>query len=264
MIAPKKSLGQHFLRDENIARKIVEHLHPENQDVLVEIGPGTGALTKHLVGRGKAFAAIEVDARALEVLRGRFADAEFVHSDVLGVRLDLLSKKYGDKLRIVGNIPYYIASEILFWLFDAREAVRDAILMMQLEVAQRLIAKPRTKEYGILSVFSQFYSSPELLFQVSKNSFFPKPNVDSAVVRLNMVDRLPAHAERLFRNVVRSTFGKRRKTLYNGLRYMGLDEKELAGVPFDLTRRPEELSVEEFFDLTRKLEPYEDGLSLKF
>ncbi len=264
MLAPKKSLGQNFLRDANVARKIVESLHLRPSDVVVEIGPGQGALTKYLSAQATTVAAIEVDERAIAVLRETLkGDVRLIHSDVLDVSLRSLSEEFKSRLRVVGNIPYNITSDILFWLFDNHDAVEDATLMVQLEVAHRFVAQPRTKDYGILAVSVQLYSRPELLFKVSRNSFYPKPNVDSAVVRLPFKRELPDYNEKLFKAVVRGTFGKRRKTLRNGLRYIGFADQQLDRIAFDLSRRPESLSLEEFLTLAKKLEPLHKSLAEK-
>jgi len=252
MLPPKKSLGQHFLRDENIARNIVESLELRPDDLLVEIGPGQGALTKHLVGRTAGLTVIEVDQRAIHLLQDSFGDdITIVHADVRTVSLGEIARS--GSLRVVGNIPYNITSEILFWLLDAREHVRDATLMVQLEVAQRFVAGIETKAYGILSIYLQLYARTELLFKVSRNSFFPRPDVDSAVVRLRFNHDLPQFDEQLFRAIVRGTFGKRRKTLRNSLRFMGFSDEQLDGCTLDLSRRPENLVVEDFLELTRQL-----------
>jgi dimethyladenosine transferase len=251
---PIKSLGQNFLRDENILRKIVESLNLHDGDIVIEIGPGQGALTKHLVDLPITLIGIEVDRRAIDILDQNFGDKMTLHHiSVLDANLHTISEKYRKKLRIVGNIPYYLTSEILFWLFDARTVVTDATIMMQLEVAHRLVAPPKNKEYGILSVFTQFYTECEMLFKVSRNCFFPKPAVDSAVVRLNFKDQLPQCDEKLFRSIVRATFGKRRKTLRNGLKSLELDDTVLDQIPFDLKRRPEDLSVDEFINLAESI-----------
>jgi 16S rRNA (adenine1518-N6/adenine1519-N6)-dimethyltransferase len=251
---PIKSLGQNFLRDENILRKIVESLKLNDGDIVLEIGPGQGALTKHLVDLPITVIGIEVDQRAIDLLHQNFGDTMTIyHASVLDANLHTLSEKHQKKLRIVGNIPYYLTSEILFWLFDARMVVTDATIMMQLEVARRLIAPPKNKEYGILSIFTQFYTDCEMLFKVSHNCFYPVPSVDSAVVRLNFKDQLPQVDEKLFRSIVRATFGKRRKTLRNGLKSLALDDKILDQVPFDLKKRPEDLSVNEFVFLSESL-----------
>ncbi len=259
MILPKKSLGQNFLRDENIIRKIIEQLQPCKEDTMVEIGPGSGALTKHLVEETKKVIGVEIDDRASKLLEEAFENKiRIIKKDVLNVQLKDLVEEYRTPLRVVGNIPYYITSDILFWLFENRAYIRDAVLMVQIEVAQRLTSAPRTKEYGILSVFSEFYSEPKFLFRVSRNCFYPKPKVDSAVVSLDFQKELPIIHDRLFRNIVRGTFGKRRKTLYNGLKYLGFEERNLKGIRFDLTKRPEELSLDQFLELVQLLHPFKN------
>ncbi|MCX6143569.1 MAG: 16S rRNA (adenine(1518)-N(6)/adenine(1519)-N(6))-dimethyltransferase RsmA [Ignavibacteriales bacterium] len=257
MLPPKKSLGQNFLRDENVARNIIDSLNLRPDDVVVEIGPGQGALTKYLAAKCSRLVAIEVDERAVRLLQDTFAESiEVVHTDVLTVSLSTMFRKESRRLRVVGNIPYNITSEILFWMFDHHEIVEDATLMVQLEVARRFVAQTETKDYGILSVLLAYYTEPEFLFKVSRNSFFPRPEVDSAVVRLRFRENLQKCDRELLTAVVRSTFGKRRKTLRNGLRYMGFDSAHLDTVPFDLTKRPEELTLDEFLNLTELLTPY--------
>lgn len=256
MVVPKKSLGQNFLRDENIARNIAAEIDPKRSDVILEIGPGTGALTAHLVEKTEHYLGVEIDPRSLDLLKARFQKSEFLRRSILDVRLEDLERRFGTRIRVAGNIPYYITSEILFWILDQRSHVTDAVLMMQLEVARRLTAKPRTKDYGILSVVTQLYAVPTVAFKVSRNSFYPVPAVDSAVVHITVRRDVPPHNEELLRSVVRTTFGKRRKTLYNGLRYAGYPEHTLKQLSCDLTRRPEELSVEEFLALTAELESF--------
>ena len=259
MLPPKKSLGQNFLRDENVARNIVDSLHLRAGDVVVEIGPGQGALTKHLRDRCARLIAIEIDERAVGILKELFGTSiDIVHADVRTVSLAELTGQTGQRLRIVGNIPYNITSEILFWLFDQHDVVGDATLMVQLEVARRFVAPIGTKDYGILAVSVRYYTEPELLFKVSRNSFYPRPGVDSAVVRLAFRQPLAECDRELLTAIVRSTFGKRRKTLRNGLRYMGLPDAQLDAISFDLTRRPEQLSLEEFLELARLLRPFRD------
>ncbi len=261
MITPKKSLGQNFLRDANIARKIVRTIHVQPTDILLEIGPGQGALTKYLVGICKKTIGVEIDDRAAQLLREMFGgQLELLQTDILEVDLGRLAANEHARIRIVGNIPYYITSEILFWMFEQWESVSDATLMMQLEVAQRLCSKPKRKEYGILSIATQFYSEPEILFKVSRNAFFPRPDVDSALVRLVLKQVVPECNREFFHHLVRSTFGKRRKTLRNGLRSIGFDDQVLMKLPADLGRRAEELSVNEFVELSKMLEPFNNSL----
>lgn len=260
-VVPKRSLGQNFLVDDNIARNIVRDLHLVPDDVVVEIGPGQGALTKHLASRSQHLIAMEIDRRVIEDLEKQFSSpcVSILREDFLEARLAELSQTYGRKLRVVGNIPYHLTSPILFKVFEERDAVQDLTVMMQREVARRIVAKPRTKEYGILSLFSQFYGSPRLLFDVSQNCFYPKPKVVSTVVQITMRDALPADLDaNLFASVVRTAFGKRRKTLRNNLKYLPYDDDVLGKLylttTLSLDRRAEELTVEEFTILTNELQ----------
>jgi 16S rRNA (adenine1518-N6/adenine1519-N6)-dimethyltransferase len=265
MLAPKKSLGQNFLRDENIARKIIESLGLTPDEIVLEIGSGQGDLTKLLLPAAKQVIGIEIDPRALQILRERFGPTlHLIEQDVLTLQLDSLTKNYGAKPCVVGNIPYYITSEILFWLYDQRSFIRHATLMMQEEVAERLVARSGTKEYGILTIFTQFYASPRLLFKVSRNSFHPRPNVDSAVVRFEFPEEVIDVDQKMFRNVVRTTFGTRRKMIRNVLRTMGFTEEQLSSVKFDLSKRPEDLTLDDFIYVTRLLTPFSSTPSLKF
>ncbi len=256
MSRPKKSLGQNFLHDSNVARNIVESLKLQVSDRVLEIGPGKGALTSLLLERLDELTAVEIDDALAHLLMTTFGRAfTLIHDSVLNVDLHALAEAKGGKLRIVGNIPYNITSPILFWIIDSSKDVADCTIMMQREVALRLVAKPRTKEYGILSIFAQYYSAPELKFTVAPGSFYPVPDVTSAVVSLDF--RKP-HAARvsddsLFRLIVRTTFGKRRKTLRNGLRDLKTPEGLLKKSSVDLSRRPEELSVADFVLLANEL-----------
>ena len=258
---PKKSLGQNFLRDENIARKIVAAIDPHPDDILVEVGPGKGALTRFLAPSVRKLIAVEIDGRAVTILREMFAGSsvEVRHQDFLEMDLDQL---VGDlpvasqrRIRIVGNIPYNITSPILFRALDNRARIRDVTIMMQKEVARRLIAPPGTKDYGILAVFCQLFADVRVLFDVSPNAFIPKPKVTSSVVRLGMLDapRYPLRDEQFFRMMTRAIFGKRRKTLRNSLgSFMGESAFE-PPLGVDLQRRPEALSVEELVRLGNTL-----------
>ena len=264
-VSPKKSLSQNFLRDENIARKIVAAVNPTSEDVLVEIGSGHGVLTKYLYNRVKHFLAFEIDERVMEELKQQFSSptSEFFLQDFLQTDLKKIFETYSSPLRVVGNIPYNITSPILFKMFDEQEnIISDVTIMMQLDVAQRLIAKPRTKAYGILSVFAQYYcpdkSGLKLLFNVAPGCFYPKPTVQSAIVQLRFKkNKLNVHNEKIFRTTVRTAFGKRRKILSNALKYFPIEEtlmKEfLLNTKIPLNVRPEELSVEDFVHLSNDI-----------
>jgi 16S rRNA (adenine1518-N6/adenine1519-N6)-dimethyltransferase len=177
------------------------------------------------------------------------------HDDVLNLDPRSIAKQQNGKLRVVGNIPYNITSPILFWAIDSSDVIADCTLMIQHEVAQRLVAKPRSKEYGILSVFAQYYSTPELKFTVSPGSFYPVPEVTSAVVSLDFERPHPSRAvdEAMFRAIVRGTFGQRRKMLRNGLRTLNVPEDFFQKSAVNFNRRPEELSVEDFVSLSNEL-----------
>lgn len=258
-VKPKKSLGQHFLVDDNIARNLVRDMHLSVDDVVVEIGPGRGALTKLLAPMVQTLVAVEVDGRIVEDLHRRFpqTNVTIVHQDFLEFDLRDLSKRTGRKLRLVGNIPYNLTSEILVKAFDERSALQDLTVMVQREVARRLSAEPGTKDYGILSVYARLYGRLRVLFSVSPNCFYPKPRVASAVIQEQFFDALPYDVdEEMFRVVVRTTFGKRRKTLRNSLKYLPWQVESISTMSSTsnlLDKRPEQLSVEEFVQLTHAL-----------
>jgi 16S rRNA (adenine1518-N6/adenine1519-N6)-dimethyltransferase len=256
-LRPRKNLGQNFLRDLNIARKIAGAIAPAADDNMLEIGPGEGVLTLLLAPHVHRLVAVELDGRAIPHLRTVLAGlpAEVVEGDILDLRFAPLAGNKG-RLRVVGNIPYNITSPILFHILDQRADVVDATLMMQREVAHRLAAPHGNKEYGILSVFCQLYADVNVLFDVSPNVFFPKPEVTSSLVQLNMLPapRYSVVDEPFFRAMVRAVFGKRRKTLRASLRYF-LPELPPTTLPVDLQRRPENLSIEELVLLANALAP---------
>lgn len=257
-ITPKKSLGQNFLVDKNIAERIVREFDPQQDDLVVEIGPGEGALTGLLLERTERLVAIEIDSRAAELVRSRYGEGiEVIEEDVLRVNFGAIAARYGvERLRVIGNIPYYITSPILFHLFGERRFVSDAMLMMQREVADRLIAPIRTKDYGILSVMTQSYSLPRRLFDVGPRCFHPVPRVTSAVVRLTFRDiEGITGLEETHRLLVRNAFGQRRKTLRNslgGLLSTSEQRERVFGTSgISETARAEELTPEAFVRLAR-------------
>jgi 16S rRNA (adenine1518-N6/adenine1519-N6)-dimethyltransferase len=253
----KKSLGQHFLHDDRIARKIVAAVDPRPGDAVLEIGPGGGALTRHLIAGAGHATVVELDSRVLEGLRASFGGRlEIIHGDILKTDLSALADRLGvERWRVVGNLPYYITTPILFHILDHRARVQDATIMMQREVAARLVARPGTKEYGILTVECGLHADIDVLFAIHPGAFVPPPSVVSSIVRVRMLSgpRIPVADEAHFRRMVRATFGKRRKTLRNTLKtFLGGEPPGLpAGI--DLSRRPEELSLEEFARLSNAL-----------
>jgi 16S rRNA (adenine1518-N6/adenine1519-N6)-dimethyltransferase len=252
----KKSLGQNFLQDPNVANKIVRVFEPSVNDAVVEIGPGKGALTSILLQTLDHITVVELDNELAPFLQEQFGEKiSVIHSDILDVSLTELREKIGKPIRLIGNIPYNITTPILFHVVDSLPAVKDFLVMMQTEVAQRIVAKPRTKEYGILSILLQYYSTPRMQFAVSRNSFFPIPNVSSAILHLDFEHPFAPKAinEPLFRKIVRGTFNMRRKTLRNGLKGLDIPVSEFEKLSVDLELRPEELSVGDFVQLSNEL-----------
>lgn len=251
-LRPKKSLGQHFLRDPNTIRKIADSLGAPPEAAVVEIGPGTGALTGLLAERYGNLTAIEIDRRAVEQISASLPGVDVRHQDVLELDWPRLASEKGEPLWVIGNLPYNITSPILFDLLDARGHLRRALLMMQAEVARRLVAAPRTKDYGILSVQTQLWSEPRILFRVGRNVFFPRPAVDSAVVALEFGGPSPDVDPEALRRVVRTAFNQRRKTLRNALKSLAAELD--ASVPAAVAeRRAEELTPAEFVDLAHTM-----------
>ncbi len=255
-ILPRRSLGQHFLRDPNVARKIVAALQAPEGAHVVEIGPGEGALTDFLQDRFATFTAVEIDRRAAAFLRDARPEIDVRQMDVLDVDWRALAREKAAPVCVVGNLPYNITSPILFNLLDARDVVQEIVVTMQREVAERLVAVPRTKAYGILSVLCQALAHPEILFRVSPHVFYPRPAVTSAVVRLTFSgkEEAPEGVDMaFFRSVVRTAFNRRRKTLRNGLERWTKGATAIALPEGMDARRPEELTPEEFVALARYL-----------
>lgn len=249
----KKSLGQNFLVDAHIVDKIVAFAGIHSEDTVIEIGAGIGTLTQKLAERAGAVIAVEIDARLMPLLRENLkahANAEILCQDFL--EFDLQNFKH--RLKIVGNLPYYLTAPILERLLAAHQNLHSAVLMVQLEVAQKLCAQPGTRQASSITVFAQAFADVKYLMKVSKNLFFPKPEVDSALVRLAFLSEPRFQTpEELFFKIVRAAFNLRRKTLKQSLsqspllalpRDLLLISLEAAGI--DPRRRGETLSLEEF------------------
>lgn len=245
---PKKKLGQHYLRDENIARKIVNSLNAKETNEIIEIGPGQGILTKYLFEKEEyTILAVEVDNENIEFLRKKFPGREdqIIHQDFL--TYDFSS--FNHPVAIIGNLPYNISSQIFFRVLENRNKISEIVCMVQKEVADRISAGPGTKTYGILSVFLQAYFRIEYLFKVTPKVFFPQPKVNSAVIRLtrNSISKLDCD-ENLFFQVVKTCFNQRRKTIKNSIRKITGNKILQSDL---ILKRPEELSIYQFIELTR-------------
>jgi 16S rRNA (adenine1518-N6/adenine1519-N6)-dimethyltransferase len=252
VVKAKKNLGQHFLTDQGIAHKIVESLSPDSSKVL-EIGPGMGVLTQYLL-ESKTFqtVAIDVDRESVEYLKAHFPahSDKFIHDDFLRIDIDRFFD--ADKFSIIGNFPYNISSQIFFKVLEHKDRVNEVVCMLQKEVAERLASKPGKKAYGILSVLLQAYYNIEYLFTVHEHVFQPPPKVKSAVIKVtrNQVSSLGCN-EVLFKQVIKAAFNQRRKMIRNSLKTF-FKETGYA-YPF-LEKRPEQLSVAEFIELTNAIE----------
>jgi 16S rRNA (adenine1518-N6/adenine1519-N6)-dimethyltransferase len=252
MVRPKKHLGQHFLRDKNIAMKIVEALQSTDIPVL-EIGPGTGVLTESLIKKVNNFSVIEIDRESIEWLHQHYPALKIIEGD-------FLEHEIKHELAIIGNFPYNISSQIFFHVLDNRDKVKEVVCMIQKEVADRIASKEGNKTYGILSVLLQAYYEIDYLFKVPPGVFYPPPRVNSAVIRLrrNRVARLSCD-EDLFKKIIKQGFQNRRKTLRNALKNLNLPGLPAGrqGSVYGLTvmdKRAEQLSVNDFVLLTQAIE----------
>jgi 16S rRNA (adenine1518-N6/adenine1519-N6)-dimethyltransferase len=253
-VRPKKSLGQHFLHDQNTARKIVESLKvKEGANPVLEIGPGMGVLTQYLVTNDKLnLKLIEIDRDSVKYLHKHYPamGENIVEGDFLAIEL---KKVFDSTFAIIGNFPYNISSQIFFKVLEHRDQVDQVVCMLQKEVADRIAEKPGSKTYGILSVLLQAYYTVQYLFKVPPGAFTPPPKVMSAVIRLerNQTVKLGCD-EQLFIKVVKQGFNNRRKTLRNALKPLILPA-EISSLKL-LDKRAEQLSVEEFVHLTQLIE----------
>jgi 16S rRNA (adenine1518-N6/adenine1519-N6)-dimethyltransferase len=253
-VRPKKFLGQHFLKDQNIALKIVEALQltPSKNNVL-EIGPGTGVLTQFLVkNKNIDLRLVEIDRESVTFLRNQFPTLQdqILEGDFLQLTKEEL---FADKFIIIGNFPYNISSQIFFKVLDIRNQVTQVVCMLQKEVAERIAEKEGSKTYGILSVLLQAYYDIEFLFKVPPGVFHPPPKVMSAVIRLTRNNRQQLDCDEvLFKKIVKQSFQNRRKTLRNALKPLTLDASIYA-LPI-MDKRAEQLAVEQFISLTKLIQ----------
>jgi len=251
-VKAKKGLGQHFLKDKSIAQRIVDSLSGNN-DIVLEVGPGMGVLTELLLQRSDITTyAVEIDREATTYLQQHFPTMQqrLIQDDFLQMDLNEL---FQTSFSVIGNFPYNISSQIFFKILDNRDRIPEVVGMVQKEVAERIACPPGSKTYGILSVLLQAYYNIEYLFTVHEHVFAPPPKVKSGVIRLtrNNVQSLDCD-ETLFRSVVKTTFNQRRKTIRNSLKPL-LGDRNLPDHIL-LTKRPEQLSVADFVELTKMIE----------
>lgn len=251
-VKAKKHLGQHFLTDENIAKQIADTLQLNGYQTVLEIGPGMGVLTKYLLEKDIDTYVIEIDTESVEYLNAHYPKlhGKVISKDFLKYNINEVFE--GKPFAIIGNFPYNISSQIVFRCLEMRNQVPEFSGMFQKEVAERICSKKGSKVYGILSVLAQAFYDVEYLFTVDENVFNPPPKVKSGVMRMIRKENyaLPCD-EKLFFNVVKTAFQQRRKTLRNSLKSFALSDNLKEDTIFDL--RPEQLSVEQFIDLTQKI-----------
>ena len=252
-VNPKKFLGQHFLIDDNISKKIVNNINFKKFKKVIEIGPGKGALTKHLLHIKDILTLIEVDNESVVFLKNEFINEklDIIENDFL--KFDIQSAYPSEEnILIIGNFPYNISSQILFKSIDNYKSVKAIIGMFQKEVAERIISKNNSKQYGILSVKTQLFYDAKILFDVSPNVFFPKPKVNSAVISLTRKENIDIDCDlELLDRIIKLSFQHRRKKIKNSLKKLDIEENILEDSIFE--SRPEQLTIEEFVKLTRKI-----------
>lgn len=258
-VRPKKNLGQHFLTDLTIAKRIADTVDEPYADLpVLEVGPGMGVMTQYLVQKPRPFKVVEIDRESVAYLKGTlFRDEQSGESAIIEgdfLRMDLKEVFDGQQFVLTGNYPYDISSQIFFKMLDNRDLIPCCTGMIQHEVAVRMASQPGNKQYGILSVLIQAWYDVEYLFTVEPSVFNPPPKVQSAVIRMtrNQVEHLGCD-EQLFKRVVKTVFNQRRKMLRVSLKQLLTDLTPLADHPF-MTLRPEQLTIEQFVELTNMVE----------
>ena len=260
---PRKKLGQHFLVDPNILNKVVRAAQVGREDVVLEVGPGLGEMTLALARHAKKVIAVEIDERLAAVLKQKvenYPNVEVIKSDILKVDFKRSFKKEASPIKVVANLPYQISTPLLFRFIELREIFSTLTLMLQKEVAERMVASPGRKEYGPLSIFIQTFADVSIQFIIKPSAFFPRPKVESALVCMVWKKKpiIEMRDEEWFKRVVRACFGYRRKTLVNALKHSELAlprsvESRMEEIEIDPRRRPETLTIEEFVSLAEAL-----------
>lgn len=255
----QKKYGQNFLIDSHILDAILDGAEITKDDCVLEIGPGIGTMTQRLCGRARFVIAVEIDKNLIPILNDTLSEYDnklIINEDVLKVDIKELCEKYneGKPIKVVANLPYYITTPIIMGLFESRVPLNSITVMVQKEVADRMKVGPGTKDYGALSLAVQFYSKPEVILNVSANCFIPRPNVDSAVIKLSLLtEKIPVEDEAFMFALIRASFNQRRKTLVNGLTNAGINGvtkeavlKAIKEMDLSETIRGEALTLEQF------------------
>jgi len=260
---PKKGLGQHFLIDPNILNKVIQTAQVRKEDTVLEIGPGLGGMTLELARQAKRVIAIEIDPRLVEILKKKMdgiLNTELVKGDILKMDFNRFYNQERHPIKVVANLPYQISTPLLFRFIESKPLFSSFTLMLQKEVAERMVASPGRKEYGPLSIFVQLLLNLSIRFIIKPSAFYPPPKVDSAVVYMEWKDQplLDIRNEPWFKKVVKASFAYRRKTLMNALKHSDLPlpenpEGRMGKIGIDPRRRPETLTIQEFASLAGAL-----------
>ncbi len=261
---PLKRFGENYLIDGNIKDKIIREACIEKSDVVLEIGPGLGALTIDLAKSGARVFAVEKDKKAFEILNdlagGEFSNLELINKDILRSGLSDLAP--GEKIKVIGNLPYYITTPIIEYLIENRTVIRSVLVVVQKEVARRLLAGPGDDDYSSLSCFVQYYTKPTYIYTVKRTSFYPTPDVDSSLIRLDILAKpsVIVKDEQVLFKIVRGAFNQKRKTLINSLsreEVLDIQKEELTNIlkraGINPASRPESLSLSEFAAIANRL-----------
>jgi 16S rRNA (adenine1518-N6/adenine1519-N6)-dimethyltransferase len=252
-VKPLKKFGQNYLIDKNIVNKMIRSLNLSKTDTVLEIGPGQGFITNELLGHLDTLIGVEIDTRVIAQLKKQFPKLQVINDDF--IKLNLNDLHLNSPLKIIGNIPFNLTGNILFKLIEEKDRISDAIIIMPYDIAKRIVSVKRTKEYGILTILFNYFSTAKLIQKVSPNVFFPKPNIDAAILHIKFdKDEVVNVDKNLFIKVVKASFGNRRKTLNNSLRNSIFKDCDFLTSELDLTKRAEELEVNDFLKLTEYIQ----------
>jgi len=266
-IKANKRFGQNFLIDDNILENIVEVSNISKSDLVIEIGPGLGNLTEYIIDKAGYMLLVEIDNKMIQILNDRFKEKDnysLLNDDVLKINLDKkveeIEKKLNikfNKIKVVANLPYYITTPILFKLLQDESRIDSITVMVQKEVAERMVARSKTKDYGILTLMVEYLSDANIEFIVPKDSFIPAPNVTSAIISLRKNKKFRVNDEKIFFDLIHKSFAKRRKTMINSLylsNFNGMDKENLNQIfnqlGIDKNVRAEELEIEDYINIT--------------
>lgn len=269
-IVANKRYGQNFLIDDNILEEIVNSADITKDDLVIEIGPGLGNLTEYILSRAKYAILVEIDLKMIKVLKDRFKDRKnyiLINDDILKVNIDKLVEEIKSKndlsfrsVKVVANLPYYITTPIIFKLLEDENSISDITVMVQKEVAQRMVAKPKSKDFGILTLMVDYFSNANIRVLVPNSSFIPEPGVMSAVINLKKNRKYSVKNEKMFFELIHKAFAQRRKKMINSLsstNFNNMTKQELEDLfkrcNLDFNTRAEELTIEEFIELVNNI-----------